>query len=489
MVPWRFPCLMVMLLWLSAWVEGAELPTIRVATYNASLNRSASGQLQADLATPGNTQARRAAEVIQRVAPDILVLNEFDFDPGGVALTRFHDNYLAVSQNGQAALNYPYRFAPPSNTGVSPGTVHGAGYAWDFDNANGKVISPGTDAYGNDCFGFGQFPGQYGLAIYSKFPIDTAAARTFQKFLWKDLPDPVWPDHPSTPAEAGDWYTAAEKSIFRLSSKTHADVPVTVAPGLTVHLLASHPTPPSFDGSEDRNGRRNREEIRFWSHFVDNAPFLYDDATTPRSGGLPTGERFVILGDLNADPHDGDSYQQAILQLYTHPRVQASHNPSSAGAVQDAQSEGGINTSHLGNAAYDTADFGSPGNLRVDHVLPSVPGLTVLQSGVFWPRSGEPGFASAVNASDHRLVWVDLRPDPAKDLRVDAESPMLVFRWQGARHTQYRLEHSDTLLDWQAANALVSIDEANFTVEATLLPEDPPKPATRYFRVASTPAP
>jgi len=32
--------------------------------------------------------------------------------------------------------------------------------------------------------------------------------------------------------------------------------------GQVIHILASHPTPPVFDGVEDRNGRRNHDEIR-----------------------------------------------------------------------------------------------------------------------------------------------------------------------------------------------------------------------------------
>ena len=54
---------------------------------------------------------------------------------------------------------------------------------------------------------------------------------------------------------------------------------------------------------------------------------------------------------------------------------------------------------------FDTADFSdtSPGNLRVDYVLPSAD-LTVCASGVVWPTE-ETGPAMS---SDHRLVWIDV---------------------------------------------------------------------------------
>src|SRR5262245_34343145 len=181
---------------------------VRFATFNASLNRNAAGQLVSDLSTPANAQAQAVAEIIQRVQPDVLLINEFDFAPEALAL--FQDNYLSLSQHGAQPIFYPYRFIGPSNTGVPTG--------FDLDNS-GSVGGP------NDALGFGLFPGQFGLAVYSKYPIDTSAARTFQTFLWKDMPGAILPDDPATSAPA-DWYSPAELEIFRLSSKSHWDLPL-----------------------------------------------------------------------------------------------------------------------------------------------------------------------------------------------------------------------------------------------------------------------
>jgi hypothetical protein len=56
----------------------AATPTLRVATYNLSLNRGAAGELVEDLSNGDDVQARTVAEVIQRTDPDIVLLNEFD---------------------------------------------------------------------------------------------------------------------------------------------------------------------------------------------------------------------------------------------------------------------------------------------------------------------------------------------------------------------------------------------------------------------------
>lgn len=380
---------------------------LRVATYNLSLNRNLPGQLVADLTTGTNAQAKTVAEVIQRANPDIVLMNEFDYDDEGVAVDLFRENYLEVSQGGADPVEYPYAFVAPSNTGIPSG--------FDLNN-NGVVGAPGTQAGGDDSFGFGFFPGQFGMAVLSKYPIDTDAVRTFQHFLWKDMPGALLPDDPNTAAPA-DWYSPEELDVFRLSSKSHWDIPVEVG-GNTVHVLASHPTPPTFDGVEDRNGLRNHDEIRFWADYVTpgkTSRYIYDDEGG--AGGLKPGESFVILGDQNADPLDGDSVAAAIDQLLDHPRI-TDPMPTSAGAAEAAVLQGGANLAHEGDPALDTADFNdnpAPGNLRADYVLPSRD-LRVLDSAVFWPVQADPLSALTGTfpfpSSDHRLVWVDLRVHP-----------------------------------------------------------------------------
>jgi hypothetical protein len=370
----------------------------RFATFNASLNRAAEGELVADLSTPDDVQAQAVAEVIQRVRPDVLLINEFDFDAEGLAARLFQRNYLSVGHNGARPIAYRYRFVAPSNTGVPSG--------FDLDN-NGAVGGP------NDAFGFGAYPGQFGMAVYSRYPILRHHIRTFQRFLWKDMPGALLPDDPATPAPA-DWYSAEELAVFRLSSKSHWDVPVLVG-GKVVHTLVSHPTPPVFDGPEDRNGTRNHDEIRFWSDYVlsSRSGYIYDD--DGERGGLGRGARFVIMGDQNADPFDGDSVAGAAQQLLDNPRVNTSLTPTSPGGPEQAVLQGGVNLTHRGDPAFDTADFvdvPGPGNLRVDYVLPSN-NLKLLDGAVFWPLSTDPLFRLVgvfpFPTSDHRLVWVDVR--------------------------------------------------------------------------------
>lgn len=372
--------------------------SVRFATFNASLNRSNLDELRADLSTSGDAQAAAVAEIVQIVRPDVLVINEFDYDPMAVDL--FRENYLEVPHNDALPIEYPYAFIDESNTGVFPEDCGEC----DFDNS-GSVGGP------NDALGFGFFPGQFGMLVLSRYPIVEGGVRTFQEFLWRDMPGAMLPDDPTTPA-AADWYSAEELNHFRLSSKSHWDVPIDIG-GSVVHFLVSHPTPPVFDGPEDRNGTRNFDEIRLWADYVTPGAggYIYDDEGV--FGGLKPGSKFVIAGDQNSDPLDGDSIPGAIQQLLENPRVNTRVTPDSQGAIEAAELQGGANLAHRSDPRFDTADFSdtAPGNLRADYVLPSR-NLRIQDAGVFWPVQDDPlsrlTGVFPFPSSDHRLVWVDV---------------------------------------------------------------------------------
>jgi hypothetical protein len=386
------PAITVLLLALLAPLVAAETVTVRVATFNASMeggNYVAEGltptgdELAAALASGDHPQLRNVAAIIRRVRPDILLINEFDYtaDPAG-ALDAFRAGYLEAPRADVEPIAYPHAFTAPVNTGVDSG----------FDLDRDGVAS----GRGQDAWGYGLYPGQYGMVLLSRYPIDRARARTFQQLPWQAMPGNLL-DGLRAP-DGSPWYPARARARFPLSSKSHWDVPVVVA-GSTVHVLASHPTPPVFDGPEDRNGRRNHDEIRFWTEYLAGAEagdWIRDDEGG--HGGI-RGERFVLLGDLNSSPVEGDSRRAAISDLLAHPAVEAGVVPTSTGGA----------AARPGNphAATHTAAWGQ----RADYVLPSRAGWLVVGGGVFWPAPGETGAALVADraaSSDHRLVWLDL---------------------------------------------------------------------------------
>lgn len=364
----------------------------RFATFNTALAGGYQGALSETLSRSDCVQAQRIAEIIQRVAPDVLLLQEFDYDADGRALQYFNQYYLNHSQNGQPALDYPYRYPVPSNTGIPSG--------YDLD-ADGRSQGP------YDAFGFGNFPGQYAFAVLSRYPLLLEQQRSFQHFLWRDMPDAELPRQLAD--DSRYFFSEDALAIFRLSSKNHLDLPVVLPTG-TIHLLAAHPTPPLTDTKHHVNACRNHDEIRLWHDYLlpNQADYLYDDAGV--YGGLATEQAVVIMGDLNADPQFGDGLRQGIQRLLSHPRLHQAASqgrllPSSLGGRDNALRQRDRRQAHLPNAPQHTASWG----LRVDYVLPSAE-LKVRGSGIFWPpsRHAEAYLVENNASSDHRLVWLDL---------------------------------------------------------------------------------
>lgn len=346
----------------SAGTAAAE--TLRVATFNAELHRKGPGLLLRDILTAKDPQVEAAAAVIAAAAPDVLLLTGFDYDLEGVALAAFAERVAA------AGAPYPHRFALRPNTGMATGL--------DLDG-DGGAGGPG------DAQGFGRFAGEGGMAVLSRLPLGEAT--DYSAFLWRDLPGNLMDGAGLSPEAA---------AVQRLSTTGHWAVPVTLPDGTTLTLLAFLATPPVFDGPEDRNGRRNHDEAAFWLRLLDDA-LPYAAPTAP----------FVLLGDANLDPVDGDGRAQALAALLADPRLQ-DPGPESAGGA--GAEEGGPNAAHRGDPARDTADWpeeGGPGNLRVDYVLPSVD-LIVEGAAVWWPAPGDAAAEAAAQASRHRLVWADL---------------------------------------------------------------------------------
>ena len=346
---------------------GAVAEPLRVATFSPELSRRGPGLLLRDILEGEDAQIAAVVDVIARAAPDILLLTGVDYDAGGVALAALADRLA------QAGAPYPHLFATRPNTGRASGA--------DLDG-DGRLGRP------RDAHGYGIFNGQGGMALLSRFPV--ALRADLSALAWAELPGARLPEVDSAP-----FPSARALAVQRLSQVGHWVVEV-AAPDGPVTVLAFHATPPVFDGPEDRNGLRNADELRLWSLFLDGA-----------LGHAPPSDRFVLMGNANLDPADGDGRRQAIRALLADPRVQ-DPRPASAGAPLVAT------PGHRGDPALDTVDWweedDGPGNLRVDYVLPSAD-WRVAGAGVHWPVAGAAAEVAAT-ASRHRLVWVDLA-DPA----------------------------------------------------------------------------
>ena len=330
----------------------AAAEPIRIATYHTELSRKGPGLLLRDIDRGEDAQIAAVIAVIADVQPDILVLQGVDYDYELMALKALR------TRLEEAGILYPYIFARAPNIGVPSGA--------DFDG-DGRLGEP------EDAHSYGWYAGEGGQAILSRFAVQDDAARDFAQMLWADMPSPLWPPEPMPGQE-----------VQRLSRAGHWIVPLDVA-GVPLTLMSFHATTPVFDGPEDRNGRRNHDEILFWRYYLDGA-----------FGGAPKGP-FVIAGNANLDPVDGEGRKTAIQVLLGDTRVQ-DPKPRS----ERVETTPG----HKGDPKLDTVTWPGVGSLRVSYVLPSAD-LQVVDAGVHWPLEGDAA-VRAQAASRHRLVWVDI---------------------------------------------------------------------------------
>lgn len=330
---------LLLLLCLSVLAAPARAEILRLATFNTELSRKGPGLLLRDLGRKDDQIDAVLATIVAAQA-DILLLQGIDWDYEGQTLAALVDR-LAV-----LGLSYPEQFISRPNAGMPSGL--------DLDG-DGRLGEP------EDAWGWGRFTGAGGMALLSRYPIERSALRDLTGMLWRDLPNHRMPTLPD-----GTPYPDPEVTkALRLSSVNHWVVPIRLPDGSLFSVMAFHAAPPVFDGPEDRNGRRNADEILLWSHLL-----------TGHLGPAPEPP-FAILGDANNDPTRGEGHKDALTRLLHDPQLQET-------LPKDAEGQ-----SH-------TALWPQTGPMRVDYILPSAE-LKITASGIL--RS---------EGSRHGLIWVDI---------------------------------------------------------------------------------
>lgn len=297
--------------------------TFRVATWHGEFSRKHPGLLLRDLLRDDPVPG---VATLLETAPDVLLLSNFDYDAGYAALGALQTHLQT------AGLDLPHSFALRPNTGLST--------KLDLDG-DGRRGGP------RDAQGYGWFSGQGGLAVLSAFPLS----------LQQDLSSLLWHDAPDTAIATDD----PGYGVQRLSTSAHWGVDVATPDG-TVTLLTLAATPPVFDGPEDRNGRRNRDEVLLWAHVLNGKI------------GVTPANPVIVLGNFNLDPNGGQGIRPAMAEVLGHPRLQ---DPL---------------------PGLTTAQWDKVGALRVSYVLPDAQ-LMTINAGIM-PHVPEMGA--------HQLVWVDV---------------------------------------------------------------------------------
>lgn len=343
------------------------------------------------LMTQTDVQANAAAEIIARFSPDILSINELQFDIQGIPSA---SSPGAPSNTSWGGFNVPGA-ENPKRLGDRVHAAGGPSYENLFQSVGNSGFYWQGSTLGLDWYilrGWGEFPGRFNTAILSRFPILVDQVRVIADFAWEDLPD---------------------NKIALMKTETGIDVPpgfplfekaLNIVPvqlgDVVLHLVLLHPVAPAFDPI---NTYRNYDEL--------HALRLFLDGQLPGVEPLPADAKFVIIGDLNADPEEGDSIGGAIQQILSHPDV-TNVFPAGSGT----KGKGGKYNSYLSGCGRDdgstVTDPGAKYQMQLDYVLPSKNLGEPLDSLLFWPNhtTDPEDFELRCQASDHSFLYVDLKP-------------------------------------------------------------------------------
>ncbi len=350
----------MVLVWAAGWASAIRAdPPLRLATYHSDAARPGPGLLLHAIVQGKDPQLQALAQVVALLDADVLLLHDIDLDAGGAtaaALGRF------LAQNGAP---YAHILAPMPNAGVPSGL--------DL-NGDGRL------GRANDALGYGAFRGQGGMVLLSRLPIISEELIDFTGLLWRDLPGASLPKR----SDGTAFPSAAALEVQPLSAVGAWAVPLRLPGGAgRLWVMAFHASPPVFDGPEDRNDRRNADELHLWAQALDGT----------LAPALP-GQYFALMGVTNIDPHLGEGRRDGLQRLAQHPRLHP-----------DAQSP------HLGLPTVDWSGLGL-GLRQASRIFPAR-SLQLRGGGVMWPAPQSPKAAIFAKASRHRPVWLDIAIPPA----------------------------------------------------------------------------
>lgn len=288
-----------------------------------------------DIEADSDAQLRALREILTAVSPDILLLTKVDFDAEKRTLGAL-----------QGYLGFKHAFAlAPNSMHVTPLDLNGDGLRGDRQT-------------------WVRYAGEGAMALLSQYPVELSFH--MNDLLWKDLRGAHLPQ---LEANAYEHLRLVTQGLWVVRVHPPHSAPVT--------LLAFQNYTPAFDGPEDFNGKRNRDQLELIRQIVrgEHGPF--------------PGGRFIVVGNTNLDPLGGDGARGDMTAFLADPMLQDPKPESKPGQRY-------------------TAFWEKPGPMRVSYILPSAD-WSVTSAGVFWPEAG-PLSLAAQEASRHRLVWVDLMP-------------------------------------------------------------------------------
>ncbi|WP_085306594.1 endonuclease/exonuclease/phosphatase family protein [Planktotalea arctica] len=267
----------------------ASAEGFRIASLHAELTRKGPGLLLRDIERGKDEQIAALQQIVQSVAPDILLLTKVDFDAE-----------LRTARALQRALGFDHAFALPPNSMVPT--------SLDLDGDGRK----------GDRQSWVRYAGEGAMLLLSQHPVRLRFH--MNDLLWKDAPNAQMPMR----ASDEPFPSIAAHEALKLVSIGLWVVDVMPEGGAPLTLLVFQNQTPVFDGPEDMNGLRNRAQLGLVRAVMES---VY--------GTFPT-KRFAVMGNANLDPARGVGDRGAIAAFLADRRVQDLRPQSALGGEATA---------------------------------------------------------------------------------------------------------------------------------------------------------
>jgi len=283
--------------------------TLNILHYNIK-------ELDSTKLTNDNKQLKKVKEIVSLYEPELLFINEIQYDIDGAPNDNFKTNGENLNKlNSILGTQLKYISFYPANTGKNAKRNSQGEY---YSDPN----SPGARDFA-DQVNFGTIPHQYSSGLLSKYPI--VEEKVITDIEWKAFN----PQIDLTKFTTGDG--KALPSDMELFDKNFLDVTLDVK-GKMIHVIVLHTVPAyHFGNKKSPNYLRNRDQLRFLEWYLSGKT----DIDVTLLGIKPIkGESFIAAGDWNVDP-TSDNPGSAVLK-----RIFDKSNPWISPSEMDFTNEG-----------------------------------------------------------------------------------------------------------------------------------------------------
>ena len=199
-----------------------------------------------------NRQIQAVKKILSRYKPDILSINEIQYDLPFIPDSNFTTRGQNLKKLSSILNLYKNTSFNPANTGLKAKSKKNGAYFLNPNNPKARLLA--------DKINFGTMPAQYSTGLISRYPI--IEEKVFTSIKWKDFNPNI---------ELKKFKTSDGSSYpknIELFDKNFSDITLKVG-SKNIHIIVLHTVPSyHFGNKHSPNYQRNRDQLRFLEWYL-----------------------------------------------------------------------------------------------------------------------------------------------------------------------------------------------------------------------------